>query len=76
MEIDMSALGAIKPKSCTTIMDRAHLWTKAFTFQILTDLCGYKQNRTMISMLKGHRIGRTLVKRKSGLLKQGLSFYF
>jgi hypothetical protein len=32
----------------------------------MTNLCGDRRDKTMISMLRGWRIGRTLVKRKVG----------
>jgi len=59
MEINMSGPSSIEVRIHATIMDRATLLDKVFTFQILTDLCGYRQNITMISMVKGWRIGRT-----------------
>ncbi len=53
-----------------------HYWKEVFAFRILTDSCGYKQSRIMTSMLKAKKIGKTLVKRKNGLIRQGLSLYF
>jgi hypothetical protein len=35
-------------------------------------LCGYKQNKTMIGMLRGWRIGRISMMKKIRFLKQGL----
>jgi hypothetical protein len=45
------------------------LWRKVFAFQILNDSHGYKQNKTMIGMLKGWKIGRILMRKKTWLLK-------
>jgi hypothetical protein len=68
MEINMSVPSAIKREDVQPSWIEPHLWTKVFAFQILTDLCGYIQNKIMISMLRGWRIGRTSMKKKNGLL--------
>jgi hypothetical protein len=76
MEIDMNAPGATELRKHATIMDIATLLDKGICILDPNRFMWYKPNKTMISMLRGQRIRRTLMKRKSGLLRQGLSFCF
>jgi hypothetical protein len=75
---------AIKIKRCElevvtkrrlAVLDKTTLLEKGIKIP-LNDSYGHKKNKIMINMLNGWRIKRILLRKKIGLLKQGLFFCF
>ncbi len=59
-----------------TIMDRATLLEKGIKILDLSYSYGHRQNKSMTNIWSGWRTRRILLRRKTGLLKQGLFLCF
>jgi hypothetical protein len=61
----------IVAKRRSVSLDRARLLEKCIKIPDPEQFFGHKRNKYMISMLSGCKIGRTLLKKKIGLLELG-----
>jgi hypothetical protein len=68
-------LKVVAKRRCA-ILDKATLLKKGFKILDPNRFMWTLKNIIMINMLSGWRIGRILMRKKTRLLKQGLSFVF
>jgi hypothetical protein len=68
MKIERHESEAIAQRKCA-ILNIPTLLEKGIKISILSDSCGHIQNKTMIGMLNGWKIGRILLRKNIGLLK-------
>ncbi len=76
MEIDMITLGVTDARRRTTILDKATLLDKGIRILDLDRFMWIQTKNIYDKHVERLKIGKTLMKRKNGLKKQGLSFYF